>query len=100
MHNGLGISPFRQPIKYLKPSLLCLNLSDTTIWSTFTDNNLIGSLDFLFFLIKCNIVKFQCFFTHFYIKEKKIFIFYIKEKTKNYLFFILRKKQKIIYFLY
>ena len=32
-------------MKYLKPSLLCLNLSDTTIWSKSTDNKSIGSLD-------------------------------------------------------
>ena len=31
MHNGLTISTSWQPIKCLKPSLLCLNLSDTTI---------------------------------------------------------------------
>ena len=58
MHNGLTISPFKSPIKYLKPSSLCLNLWDTTIWSMSTDNKSIGSLDLWHFFIKYNIVKF------------------------------------------
>ena len=40
-------------------ALLCLNLSDTTIWSMFTDNKSIGSLSLWnVFFIKYNIVKF------------------------------------------
>ena len=35
IQNGLTISSSLQSIKYLKPSSLCLNLSDITIWSTF-----------------------------------------------------------------
>ena len=31
MHKGLMILSSLQPIKYLKPSSLCLNLSDITI---------------------------------------------------------------------
>ena len=38
MHNGLTYLSSR-------PSLLSLNLSDTTIWSTFADNKSIASLD-------------------------------------------------------
>ena len=45
IHNGLTISPCLKPIKCLKSSSLCLNLSDTTILSTFIKSELIGYLD-------------------------------------------------------
>ena len=45
IHNGLTTSPSLYSINYLKPSLLCLNLPDTTIWFTFTESMSTGSLD-------------------------------------------------------
>ena len=45
IHNGLIIWPSLWPIKYLKPSSLCLNLSATTIWSVFIKFKSIAYLD-------------------------------------------------------
>ena len=58
--------------------LLCLHLSDTTIWYTFTENKSIGLLDvWNSFLLSIILLNFNVFL----------------------LIFILRKKQKLVYFL-
>ena len=56
MHNGSTISPSLKPMEYLKPSSLCLNLSDTTIWSSFIKSKSIGYLDLWnTFLLSCHL---------------------------------------------
>ena len=78
IHNGLTISPFLWPIKYLKPSSLCLNLSDTNILSILTKLKSIGCLDLWnSFLLSIILLNFSVFSV----------IFYTKKKTKNNLFF-------------
>ena len=45
IHNGLTIASSWQLIKYLKSATLCLNLSDATMCSVFTEIKSIGCLD-------------------------------------------------------
>ena len=71
MHNGLIVSPFKYPIKYLKLSSLCLNLWDTTILSESTDNKSIGSLELWnLFLLSIILLNFNVFSLIIYIEKK------------------------------
>ena len=45
IHTGLTIASSWQLIKYLKSATLCLNLSDATMCSVFTEIKSIGCLD-------------------------------------------------------
>ena len=66
-------------MKCLKPSLLCLNLSDTTIWSTFTENKSIGSLSLWnVFFLSIILSNFRVFSLVFYIKEKTKIVYLLK----------------------
>ena len=72
----LTISPSWEPIKYLEP--LLLNLSDTAIWSMFTNTKSIGSLDMWnCFLLTLILLNFSVFFSHvlYYAKNKKVIYF-------------------------
>ena len=91
MHNGLTIPSFRQPIKYLKPWLLFLNLSDTTLWSTFTDNKSIGSLDsWNSFLLSLILLNFSVFSLVSILRKKQknicflVLVFYIEPILDNF----------------
>ena len=62
-------------VKYLKLSPLCLNLSDISIWSTFTNIKSIGCLDLWnSFLLSLILSNFSVFSLIFYIKNKKLLL--------------------------
>ena len=59
-------------MKYLKPSSLCLNLSDVTMCSVFTEIKLIGCLDLWnSFLLTQILSNFSVFSAISYIKKKQ-----------------------------
>ena len=76
IHNGLTISPSLYSINYLKPSLLCLNLSDTTIWFTFTEPMSTGCLDLWnSFLLTLRLSNFNVFSLILILSQNKTYLF-------------------------
>ena len=76
IHNGLTISPSLYSINYLKPSLLCLNLSDTTIWFTFTESMSTGCLDLWnSFLLTLRLSNFNVFSLILILSQNKTYLF-------------------------
>ena len=76
IHNGLTISPSLYSINYLKPSLLCLNLSDTTIWFRFTVSISTGCLDLWnSFLLRLRLSNFNAFSLILILSQSKTYLF-------------------------